>query len=137
MSRRVKLTQMILTMIAIALVGTLFLGGMVGGQMRLENGRLTIVKPGKIKLVDRVREITFNGERALKSGRGIFYVTNVGVFKLTPGGLELVRVVPGIDVRRDILEPSNNAVKLPASGEPSLADASVMTGEGFTIRLKS
>ncbi len=110
---------------------------MVGGQMRLENGRLTIVKPGKIKLVDRVREITFNGERALKSGRGIFYVTNVGVFKLTPGGLELVRVVPGIDVRRDILEPSNNAVKLPASGEPSLADASVMTGEGFTIRLKS
>lgn len=110
---------------------------MVGGQMRLENGRLAIVKQGKIKLVDRVREITFNGERALKSGRDIFYVTNVGVFKLTPGGLELVRVVPGIDVRRDILEPSNNAVKLPASGEPSLADASVMTGEGFTIRLKS
>lgn len=109
---------------------------MVGGQLSLENGRLKIVKQGKIKLVDKVSEITFNGEQAIKSGRNIFYITNVGAFKLTAEGLELARVAPGVDVRRDILEPSNNAVKLPASGDVPLADASVMTGEGFKIRLK-
>lgn len=46
MSRRVKLTQMILTMIAIALVGTLFLGGMVGGRNRDQPASPT--RPGEV-----------------------------------------------------------------------------------------
>ncbi len=110
---------------------------MVRGEMVLDNGRLSIRKPGKIKLVKRVSEITFCGERALKSGRNIFYITNVGVFKLTPRGLELIRVAPGVDVRRDILEPADNAVVLPESGDPPLADPSIMTGENFKLALKT
>lgn len=109
---------------------------MVGGDMRLEKGKLEIRKPGKIKLVDAVREITFNGKHALQYGRNIFYITNVGVFKLTGDGLELVRLVPGVDVRRDILEPSRNAVRLPQSGDIPMAAAGVMTGEGFSIALQ-
>ena len=47
-----------------------------------------------------------------------------------------MRLVPGVDVRRDILEPTNNAVKVPESGEVPVAPASVMTGEGFKIVLQ-
>lgn len=109
---------------------------MVHGDLRIEDGRLNIRKPGKLKLVERVAEITFNGKRALDSGRNIFYITNVGVFKLTARGLELIRVVPGVDIRRDILEPANNTVVTPESGDVPVADASIMTGEGFELHLK-
>lgn len=108
---------------------------MVHGDMRIEKGRLVIRKPGTIKLVDKVRQVTFNGERALKSGRNIFYITNVGAFKLTPRGLELIKVVPGIDIERDILEPTKHSVVLPESGTVPVVDASVMTDEGFAIKL--
>ncbi len=109
---------------------------MVGGALTLEDGRLHIRQQGKIKLADAIREITFNGEQAWKRGQKVFYITNVGVFRLTERGLELVRVVPGIDIRHDILEPTNNAILLPASGEVVVADTSVMTGEGFALALK-
>lgn len=109
---------------------------MVGGDMRIEDGRLAILKRGKVKLVDAVRQITFNGAHALNGRQNIFYITNVGAFKLTGNGLELIRLVPGVDVRRDILEPTNNAVKVPESGDIPVAPSSVMTGEGFKIVLE-
>ncbi len=110
---------------------------MVRGDLAIEDGKLAVRKPDKIKLVERVSEITFNGQRALKSGRNVFYITNVGAFKLTPRGLELIRVAPGVDIRRDILEPANNAVVMPESGDVPPADASVMTGDGFRLKLKT
>ncbi len=109
---------------------------MFGGDLILENGRLTIKKQGKIKLANAIREITFNGKLALQRGQNIFYVTNVGVFKLTARGLELTQVVPGIDIRQDILEPTNHAVLTPESGEVPVADRAIMTGEGFKLILK-
>ncbi len=108
---------------------------MVNGTMRIENGRLKVVKPGKIKLVEQVDEITFNGQRALERKQNVFYITNVGAFKLTPRGLELIRVMPGVDIRSDILEATNNAVVLPESGDVPETKPSVMTGEGFTLDL--
>ena len=109
---------------------------MVHGAMRIEDGRLKILKPGKIKLSEHVAEITFNGQCALERKQNIFYITNVGAFKLTARGLELIRVTPGVDIRKDILEPTNNAVVLPASGDVPEADASIMTGENFTLELQ-
>jgi len=110
---------------------------MVHGKMRLNGGVLSITEPGKIKFVDHVDEITFSGKRALESGRNIFYVTNLGAFKLTPRGLELIRVVPGVDIRRDILDPTRNKVVLPESGTVPIVDASVVTGRGFRLRLQA
>ncbi|HDP33883.1 MAG TPA: hypothetical protein ENN29_02100 [Candidatus Hydrogenedentes bacterium] len=109
---------------------------MVHGGMSIDNGRLKIVKRNKIKLVERVAEITFSGQRALERKQNIFYITNVGVFKLTARGLELILVVPGVDIRHDILEPTNNAVFLPESRDVPVADMSVMTGDKFTLELK-
>ena len=110
---------------------------MVHGKMRLNGGKLDITEPGKVKCVDRVDEITFSGKRALESGRNIFYVTNVGAFKLTRRGLELIRAVPGIDIRKDILEPTRNKVVLPEFGNVPVVDASVMTGREFRLKLQA
>jgi len=109
---------------------------MVHGGMAIEDGKLKIVKRNPIKLVDKIAEITFNGKCALERNQNIFYITNVGAFKLTKDGLELIRVVPGVDIRKDILEPTNNAIVLPESGNVPVADASVMTGENFKLKLQ-
>ncbi|MCK5863091.1 MAG: hypothetical protein KAH38_11435 [Candidatus Hydrogenedentes bacterium] len=109
---------------------------MVHGGMDIEDGRLKILKQNRVKLVEHVSEITFNGKCALERNQNVFYITNVGVFKLTERGLELIRVVPGVDIRRDILEASHNAVVLPRSGDVTEADISVMTGENFNLELQ-
>jgi propionate CoA-transferase len=75
-----------------------------GGQIEVAKGRLTVVRPGAIhKLVARVEKITFSGAQALKSGQEVVYVTERAVFRLTPEGVELAEVAPGVDLERDIL----------------------------------
>ncbi|MGD0280280.1 MAG: CoA-transferase, partial [Smithella sp.] len=72
-------------------------------KYELKGGRVSIKKPGKNKFVDKVDQITFNAKEALKAGKRVFYVTTVGVFKLTQAGLELIELMPGIDIQRDIV----------------------------------
>ena len=55
------------------------------------------------KFVDEVEHRTFSGRYAVRRGQPVLYVTERCVFKLTPDGLELVEVAPGIDIERDIL----------------------------------
>jgi propionate CoA-transferase len=54
--------------------------------------------------VDRVRSISFSGERAIANGQRVLYVTERCVFELKAQGLTLTAVYPGIDKQRDILE---------------------------------
>jgi len=41
---------------------------------------------------------------AANSGRPILYVTERAVFQLTPEGMELIEVAPGIDLRKDVID---------------------------------
>jgi propionate CoA-transferase len=109
---------------------------MVHGRMRLKDGRLEIVERGKPKFTDKVDEITFSGRRALSGGRKIFYVSNVGAFQLTARGLELIRVVPGINIQKDILDFAPMKIVLPESGNVPVVDFSVMTGKGYKLHLQ-
>ncbi len=111
-----------------------FVGGwMAHGRLALSGGRLRIARPGVPKFVDRVAEVTFSGPEALRAGKAVYYCTNVGAFRLTARGMELMCVLPGVDVRRDVLEGCPMRVVLPASGEVPLVPLDIVTGEGFRL----
>ena len=82
--------------------GTFTAGGLV---VRVSDGRLAIVQEGRNpKFIESVEQITFNGAAAARAGQRVLYVTERCVFGLTPEGLELLEVAPGIDIDRDILQ---------------------------------
>ena len=69
-----------------------------------EDGRVTILQEGSIpKFVDEVQSVSFSAKRAIQNGQHVLYVTERCVFELTPNGLKLLEVYPGIDMERDIL----------------------------------
>jgi propionate CoA-transferase len=102
-------------------------GWMTHAKIAAEGAALRIVKPGTPKFVDHVDEITFSGARALAAGKRVYYATHVGLFHLTARGMELVGVMPGINVRRDILERTSMRVVLPASGRVPVLPRSLFT----------
>lgn len=70
----------------------------------IEDGRLVIKSDtGAPKFVNKVEQITFNGDYARQRGQQVLYVTERAVFHLTDEGLELVEVAPGVDLERDVL----------------------------------
>ena len=109
---------------------------MAHSQIDVSGSQLKVVKPGKPKFVEAVDEITFSGSEALKMGKKVFYVTHVGMFRLTERGMELAQVMPGIDIEKDILEFAPMRVVLPESGEVPVVDASIVTGKGFSMALE-
>jgi propionate CoA-transferase len=83
-----------------------FVGTFTAGRLRMavKNGRLHVVKDGDVrKFVDEVEHRSFSGRYSVRRKQSVLYVTERCVFKLTPDGLELVEVAPGIDIEHDIL----------------------------------
>jgi propionate CoA-transferase len=106
----------------------IFVGSwMVGGRMSLKDGRLRILDRGRCKFVRAVREVTFNGAQALAAGKRIYYVSNVGIFRLSPRGLTLTHIAPGVDLQRDVLDASGARIHVDRRRlktlSPSLGDA--------------
>ena len=76
-----------------------------GAKIEIGGGRLKIIQEGKYhKLMEKVEQITLNGQEALKKGQDVTYVTERAVFHLTPKGIELLEYAPGIDIQKDILD---------------------------------
>ena len=112
---------------------TIFFVGtwMAKAHFAIENGQFFIKKPGNVKFVEQVDEVTFNGQKGLETGKQIFYVTNVGVFQLTHHGLELRWIVPGVNIEQDIVSASK--AKIYVSKNLETVDASVLTGRNFEL----
>ena len=73
-------------------------------EVEVKDGRLrSSARATSRKFVREVEHRTFTGAYALKRGQPVLYVTERCVFRLTPDGLELIEVAPGIDIERDIL----------------------------------
>jgi acyl CoA:acetate/3-ketoacid CoA transferase len=53
-----------------------------------------------------VEHVTFSGPRGVAQGQDITYVTERCVMKLTPDGIVLTEIAPGIDLQTDILAQS-------------------------------
>jgi propionate CoA-transferase len=84
-----------------------FMGNFTAGECEIElcDGGLKINKDGDgIKFVKEVQQITFSGEYAVHSGQEIMYITERAVFRLTPEGLLLTEIAPGIDLQKDVLD---------------------------------
>jgi propionate CoA-transferase len=111
---------------------------MARGEMKVESGKVVVTKPGKAKFIEKVSEITFSGKRALEQGKIVYYVTNVGVFRLTERGMELCRVMPGVDIQKDILDYAPMKIVLPEGGKDKVpvVDSGIITGQGFKLSLK-
>jgi propionate CoA-transferase len=100
------------------------------GEIAVEGGALRVVRRGRPKLVACVAERCFDAARALRAGKRVFYVTPFGVLRATERGLALIRVMPGIDVRRDVLAGAPFPIALPESGQVPVLDRAVVTGPG-------
>lgn len=78
--------------------------------------KLHIDQEGAIpKFVEQVDQITFSGAYACRGPQTVLYVTERVVFQLTPDGLLLKEVAPGVDIDRDILAHMGFRPLLPAA----------------------
>ena len=110
---------------------------MAHAKMKIVDGKLKILKPGTPKFVPKVDEITFNGQEALKAGKQVYYCTNVGIFRLTGRGMELIEVMPGVDIERDITKSCTMKFILPESGIVPTVSEDIVTGKGFKLEWKN
>ncbi|MFV0384248.1 acyl CoA:acetate/3-ketoacid CoA transferase [Paracoccus sp. (in: a-proteobacteria)] len=84
-----------------------------GAQVEPGEGALRIGRHGTVrKLVDRVAQVTFSGEQAIRRGQEAIYVTERAVFILRPDGMHLTEIAPGIDLQADILDRIGFAPKI-------------------------
>jgi propionate CoA-transferase len=113
----------------------IFVGTFNAGKLRvaIENDKLTILNQGMArKFVSQVEHVTFSGAVAASRGQKVLYVTERCVFVLTPDGLELSEVAPGVDVERHILSQMDFKPIVP--DEPELMDARIFRAETMGLR---
>jgi propionate CoA-transferase len=76
-----------------------------GLKTSYQDGKFNIDQEGSIiKIIPKLGQISFNGSIAAEEQREALYVTERCVFELTPKGLRLVEIAPGIDLKKDILD---------------------------------
>ena len=84
-----------------------------GAELELSDTGLRVARPGKFcKMVQAVEHVTFAGQRALRQGQQVLYVTERCVMRLTDAGLLATEVMPGIDPVRDITDASEGRVRV-------------------------
>lgn len=83
-----------------------FCGTLTGGGLEtvLDNGTLRIVSEGRYsKFVETLDEVSFSGSRAMELGQPVMFVTERAVLELTPEGLQVSEIAPGIDLEGQVL----------------------------------
>lgn len=83
---------------------TSFMNGK-GINIKFEDNKLHILQDGTaMKFVNQIDQISFSGDVAVEDNQDVMYITERCVFKLTPEGLMLTEIAPGVDLEKDILD---------------------------------
>ena len=76
-----------------------------GVKLQTGDGQMRVLQQGAVKkLVRQVDQITYSGPQGLVRGQTVLYLTERASFRLTPEGIELFEIAPGIDLQRDVLD---------------------------------
>jgi len=103
-----------------------------GLDVAVADGALEIRCEGvSCKFLAEVEQVTFSGRRAARLGRPVLYVTERCVFRLSPEGLRLVEVAPGVDIGRDILD---RMAFRPIVGEVAEMDPRIFRPEAMELK---
>ncbi len=111
-----------------------FVGSFLAGSIDLSvaDGHVRIAKDAKVhKFVREVEHRTFSGPVAAERGQPVLYITERCVFALTPEGLELTEVAPGIEIERDILAKMDFK---PIVRQPRLMDERIFRDQPMQLR---
>lgn len=85
----------------VVFVGTFTAGGL---ELQVQNNHLKILQEGRSrKFISDVEQVTFNGHFSQHNKQRVLYITERCVFEMTPQGLKLTEIAPGIDLKQDIL----------------------------------
>jgi len=75
-----------------------------GLEVAFEQGGIRLVREGRYaKFLPKIDQINANAEYSLDIGQRVLYITERCVFDLTPQGLRLIEIAPGISLESDIL----------------------------------
>jgi propionate CoA-transferase len=116
----------------------IFLGTFTANGLELDisDSKLHISREGSCKkfVKGEVEHVTFSGEYSIKRGQKVLYITERCVFSLSPAGLELTEIAPGINLKKDILKQM--AFRPIIKGTPRLMDARIFTAEPMGLKNK-
>jgi len=105
-----------------------------GAGLAVTDGKLAIEREGKVaKLVEQVEQVSFSGARAKEQGQDITYVTERCVMVLTPEGVTVSEIAPGVDLDRDILAQAKFPLRVSGALKPM--DAALFRPEPIGLRL--
>ena len=103
-----------------------------GLKVECADGKMTIAQEGAMmKFIDQVEQVTYNGRYGAEQGRTVLYVTERCVFRLTPDGLELAEVAPGLDIQKDIVD---QMAFVPIIKSPKLMKATLFQPELMKLK---
>ena len=106
-----------------------------GADLRVGDGRLTVVKEGRTrKFIKTAEHITFSGRIGRERGQQVVYVTERCVIGLEQDALVVHEIAPGIDLARDVLAQAD--IPLRVSPNLRVMDAALFRPEPFGLQLK-
>jgi propionate CoA-transferase len=111
-----------------------FMGSFLApARTEVVDGRIVVTDGvGAAKFLENVEQCTFSGDLAAAARQPVLYVTERCVFRLTPDGLELIEIAPGIDLEKDVLAHVGFTPVI--NGEPALMDARIFLDEPMELK---